>query len=391
MLGPSRAPLRRRSLSPAAGRRAAATIAALALATGGCAGGDGESDGTTAASTAGTTSGGSSGESSEVTTSSGGGTETGAGPTTAGTSSGAETSTSGETTAGTVGATTDGTAGATTDGTAGGSTDGATTGGLDVLPSPGCGLAAEGGHFAGLTTLVEGVERSYDMFVPTPYDADEPHAVIFSYHGAGGTANTDQFRLDQNSTANDGFSINVAPQGWPSQEWDTNHFVPFNLEASVQVFDQVLDELAAERCVDLNRVFVIGHSNGGQMAFHLGCLRGDRVRAIFPSGGRCFSYGPGLCDPYHGPNSQLCSGPVKVMSVMGELDVTRHADEEATLAGFRARQGCDAVSEPVEPSPCLEFQGCNPGEEVASCRIPELAHALWKPGFEPLYEVMMSL
>ena len=33
----------------------------------------------------------------------------------------------------------------------------------------------------------------------------------------------------------------------------------------------------------------------------------------------------------------------------------------------------------------------NPGEEVASCRIPELAHALWKPGFDPLYEVMMSL
>jgi poly(3-hydroxybutyrate) depolymerase len=259
------------------------------------------------------------------------------------------------------------------------------------MPSAGCGLQAEGGHFSGLTTVVDGVERSYDLFVPTPYDADAPHAVIFTYHGVGGTANTDQFRLDKNSAANDGFSINVAPQGWPSQEWDKNHFVPFNLEASVQVFDQVLDKLAEEHCVDLNRVFVIGHSNGGQMAFHLGCLRGDRVRAIFPSGGRCFSYGQGLCDPYNGPNSQQCSGSVKVMSVMGEEDVTRHADEEATVAGFQARQGCGAQTEAVEPAPCLEYQGCNPGEEVAYCRIPDLAHALWKPGFDPLYDVMMGI
>ena len=369
-----------------------ATIAALALIVGGCSGDDGSTgttgDATTAATTGDGTSSGTTATTGDATTgtTSSGGTETGA-DTTSGT-----TADSDATTAGTTGSTGTSTTGGATDGSTGDTTGEATTGGVvDVLPSAGCGLEAEGGHFSGLTTLVDGVERSYDLFVPTPYDADTPHAVIFSYHGVGGTANTDQFRLDKNSAANDGFSINVAPQGWPSQEWNENHFVPFNLEASVQVFDQVLDKLAAEHCVDLNRVYVIGHSNGGQMAFHLGCLRGDRVRAIFPSGGRCFSYGPGVCDPYNGPNSQQCSGAVKVMSVMGEEDVTRHADEEATLAGFRARQGCGAQTEPVEPSPCLEFQGCNPGEEVASCRIPDLAHALWKPGFDPLYDVMMAL
>ncbi|APR88585.1 Endo-1,4-beta-xylanase B precursor [Minicystis rosea] len=264
--------------------------------------------------------------------------------------------------------------------------------GTAVLPSAGCGLAsAPTGHLDAQTTIVDGIARSYDVFIPKPYSAAKPHAVIFSYHGVGGTANTNQFKLDTFSTAHDGFSINVAPQGWPSPEWNENHFVPFNLDASVAVFDRVLDHLAANYCVDLNRVFVIGHSNGGQMAFHLGCLRGDRIRAVFPSGGRCFSYGPGVCDPHQPPSSQQCSGAVMVMSIMGEDDVERLEDEAATVSGFRERQGCSASTELTTPSPCLRYQGCNPGEDVISCRIPGLAHAVWKDGLDDIYEVMMSL
>ncbi len=296
--------------------------------------------------------------------------------------------------------TTSGGATTTTGGTTGEGSSGSgggvgTTGGVDgefpPLPSPGCGLRGPPvGHFEGLKTTVDGVDRTYDMFVPNPYDPDRPHALIFSYHGVGGTANTNQFKLDTFSAANDGYSINVAPQGWPTAEWAENHFVPFNLDASLVVFDQVLAKLAAEYCIDLNRVYAIGHSNGGQMAFHLGCLRGDVVRAVFPSGGRCFSYGPGVCDPYNDAANQ-CVGDVMVMSVMGEDDVTRHADEEATLAGFVARQGCTMTKEPAGPSPCLQFTGCDPGAEVSTCRIPGLAHQIWKDGLSAVYGVMMSL
>lgn len=281
--------------------------------------------------------------------------------------------------------------------TTGGDTGGSSSTGADVpdvvpvLPSAGCGLGgAKTGLITGLKIPVDGVDRLYNMFVPKPYDADRPHPVIFSYHGVGGTANTNQFKLDNLSTANDGYSINVAPQGWTSPEWNEIHFVPYNLDASLVVFDQVLAKLSAEYCIDLNRIHVTGHSNGGQMAFHLGCLRADRVRAVFPSGGRCFSYGPGVCDPYNDLAHQ-CNGEVMVMSVMGELDVERHADEEATLAGFTARQGCTGVKEAVDPSPCLRFTGCDPGKEVTTCRIPGLAHQLWKDGFDDVYAVMMSL
>jgi polyhydroxybutyrate depolymerase len=238
---------------------------------------------------------------------------------------------------------------------------------------------------------VLGVDRSYDLFVPTPYKATTPHALIFSYHGVGGTANTNQFKLDTFSKAKDGFSINVAPQGWPTAAWPENHFVDYpDLSAHLEMFDQLVDSIAAKYCVDLNRVFVIGHSNGGQMAFHLGCLRGDRIRAVFPMGGRCFIVGPGVCDPYNKPSTQKCVGQVVVMSVMGQDDVERLADEEATVAGFRDRQGCTSGSMAVDPSPCVRYDGCDPGGEVTSCRIPGLAHAVWKDGLADIYGVMVS-
>lgn len=314
----------------------------------------------------------------------------GSGSTSSGSSGSGSSGQATDTTTDTTGAVTQ-TAGETGASSTGESSTGEMAGTVPVLPSAGCGLrGAPTGHLEALQTKVDGVDRSYDLFVPTPYDAERPHAVIFSYHGVGGTANTNQFKLDTFSAANDGFSINVAPQGWPSAEWSENHFVPFNLDASLVVFDQVLDLLAAQYCVDLNRVFVTGHSNGGQMAFHLGCLRADRVQAVFPSGGRCFSYGQGVCDPYHDVSMQ-CNGGVMVMSVMGEDDVTRHADEAATVAGFAGRQGCSMVSEAVEPSPCLRFTGCDAGDEVRSCRIPGLAHQLWKDGLDEVYGVMMGL
>ncbi len=370
--------------------RDAALILALGL---GACGGDGNTTGTEA--TTGVTGTSTGGATQAPTT--GGATSSSSGGTTgvAGTSSGTTTSGPGSSGPGSSGSSsevaTDTTMGLAT-GTTGAETGGSSSTGMEemvpVLPSAGCGLAgAPVGHFDDLKTNVDGVDRTYDLFVPKPYDLNKPHAVIFTYHGVGGTSNTNLLKLDTFSTAKGGFSINVAPQGWTSPEWAENHFVPFNLDPSLVVFDQVLDELAAKYCIDLNRVFVTGHSNGGQMAFHLGCLRGDRIRAVFPYGGRCFSYGPGVCDPA----PLQCKGDVMVMSVMGELDVERHADEEATLAGFVARQGCGAGTEAVVPAPCLQFTGCDAGAQVTSCRIPGLAHMIWKDGLEDIYDVMTAL
>ncbi|MCB9601924.1 MAG: hypothetical protein H6722_07525 [Sandaracinus sp.] len=270
--------------------------------------------------------------------------------------------------------------------------DGGATSELPPRPSPGCGMAgAPTGALTGQTMAIRGTDRSYDVYVPPSYRADRPTVLVFTYHGVGGTSNTNQFGFDTFSEAGGGSSIQVAPQGWATPEWDQRHFVPFNLDDSLELFDRVLEDLADTYCIDLNRVFAMGMSNGGQMAFHLGCLRGDVLRGILPSGGRCFSYGAGVCDPNHAPSAQECAGSVMVLSVMGEDDTTRHADEDATLEGFRQRQGCSSEREARDPSPCQRFVGCDEDAEVASCRIPGLGHSIWRDGRRSLYDYMLSL
>ena len=49
------------------------------------------------------------------------------------------------------------------------------------------------------------------------------------------------------------------------------------------------------------------------------------------------------------------------------------------------------MPEPISPSPCLECEGCDPGEEVALHLIPELRHAQWQPSFSLLCKVLMPL
>ncbi|MCA9645032.1 MAG: hypothetical protein KC492_30290, partial [Myxococcales bacterium] len=119
---------------------------------------------------------------------------------------------------------------------AGGSSGSAGSGGgtnLAVLPSAGCGkTGAATGKLPGQSSSVNGVPRGYDLFVPKAYDETKPIALVFTYHGAGGTANTNQFKFDDFSEAHGGTSIQVAPQGWTTPEWDSNHFVPFNLDTS---------------------------------------------------------------------------------------------------------------------------------------------------------------
>ena len=65
--------------------------------------------------------------------------------------------------------------------------------------------------------------------------------------------------------------------------------------------------------------------------------------------------------------------------------------EEATIEGFRARQGCSTTVEPRSPAPCQRFVGCEAGGEVASCRIPGLGHQIWRDGRRDLYDYLLSI
>jgi polyhydroxybutyrate depolymerase len=79
-----------------------------------------------------------------------------------------------------------------------------------------------------------------------------------------------------------------------------------------QYLINVIDQISAKYSVDPQRIYLIGHSNGGFMANAMACNHSDRIAAIVDIAGG--NYGKlSLCKP---------SQPINVLQIWGSNDVT---------------------------------------------------------------------
>jgi polyhydroxybutyrate depolymerase len=60
------------------------------------------------------------------------------------------------------------------------------------------------------------------------------------------------------------------------------HAAPADGMEDLVYTEAILDQLEAEFCIDTDRIFVTGHSWGGDMAAVVACFLGDRIRAGIP-------------------------------------------------------------------------------------------------------------
>ncbi len=243
--------------------------------------------------------------------------------------------------------------------------------------APGCRAerpAARGVTEGSLT--VDGLERSFLLSVPAAYDpAAGPLPLVFAYHGLTGTPASlrGYLRVEGESA---GAAIFVYPAGvrapsarhpQGSTRWD--------LRADgrdVALFDALLAHLAGAYCVDLDRVFVVGHSAGAVMTNALGCARGAAIRAIAPIAGMWAG--------------RRCADAPAVLVVHGRADdqvAFRHGED--TRDRWRAAAACAAEPAPREGSPCVRYPGCAGRAAVAFCTHegnhgvpPPMAHEVWR-------------
>ena len=134
---------------------------------------------------------------------------------------------------------------------------------------------------------VNGQTRDLIAAVPTPYRSDMAYSLVIAFHGRTNSSAQvrSYYRLERGGASD---TIFVYPSATRTA---SGHFSwwqqgdPPEALRDFEFFDRILDTFAEQYCLDLDRIFVVGHSLGATFANSVACARGDRVRAAATLGG----------------------------------------------------------------------------------------------------------
>lgn len=271
-----------------------------------------------------------------------------------------------------------------------------------LRPSPGCDSASSSftaGKRELLSLTVGGVGRTGLIYSPSiarhspSSNSSAAMALILNFHGDPSDAETqaDYTEMDVLAEA-EGFYV-VYPQGIG------DHFNAGDCCTGASADDlgfsrQIVDFVGDEACIDLDRVFATGYSNGGYMAYYLACRASDYFKAIASVGGLI------AVDPY-GKNCQPENPPpVLAFHDTGDPEVdyyyNRRHDEymgtEDLVAVFAQKQGCGSevdVTYSKGEVVCRSHRNCPEGKNATLCTITHGTHA-WPNGEADCFEYQGS-
>ena len=128
----------------------------------------------------------------------------------------------------------------------------------------------------------QGTNRTY--YVAYPSGTSEPSGLIINMHGFGGSAAGQMSGTQMDNYAHPQNIAVVYPQGINSDigytSWNVGTYWDFNNQDDVGFISAMIDEIASNFEIDLNRVYACGFSNGGYMAYELACELSDKVTAF---------------------------------------------------------------------------------------------------------------
>ncbi|KAL1739577.1 hypothetical protein HDZ31DRAFT_49150, partial [Schizophyllum fasciatum] len=126
-------------------------------------------------------------------------------------------------------------------------------------------------------TTIGGEERTYLVHIPENYDNSQAHPLVLSFHGAAADMHDQekgsQLSLNRQRLNNMGL-IAVYPQGMKGADGFTAwRGAPYSSQDAndIDFTGAILNDVAANLCVDQLRVYATGKSNGGGFTNRLAC------------------------------------------------------------------------------------------------------------------------
>ena len=214
--------------------------------------------------------------------------------------------------------------------------------------------------------VIDGMTRTYTIAVPETYDGTTALPLVLDFHGWGssGAQHEADTSLAERGVEREFVVVTPDATGSPA-EWNM-----FDDPARTPDYDHVgvlVDTLLEEWCIDPDRVFAVGHSNGAAFTGFLGCREPYRFAAVAMVAATI----PSTCPDGTTPSVLVISGdadpqvPYEGGSVGG--GPTQIPGAVQTMAGYRERYGCateGSVSEPVPGVRSERSSDCTSGAVI---------------------------
>lgn len=227
------------------------------------------------------------------------------------------------------------------------------------------------------TIDVDGSERSYVVHVPPGYDGREALPVVYLFHGLGGTAAEVVTYSGFSNAADDRGFVLVAPQAQGDRkEWDVMATAE-QPRSDAAFWLELTQRLGDEWCIDGDRQYAAGMSNGSAVVFAMAC-RGvypikayGAVAATFYDRAACGDSPPASIVYFHGTADQVVpfdGGPTPIFPVRGV---------RAVMADWAAHDGCASRPRTTDVAADVQLErwtGCDDGARLESYVIDGGGH-----------------
>lgn len=189
--------------------------------------------------------------------------------------------------------------------------------------------------------LVIGGERPVEVGVPAHFDEARSYPLILVLHGYGANGFVQRAYFGAGKIQDRGDAFVLAPDGNVDssgrQFWNADDFCcdfDGRNPDDVGYLGGIVDEALASWPIDPSRVYAIGHSNGGFMAYRMACERADLFAAILSLAGNSVNV---PCEP---------AQPLSVLHVHGDGDdVVPYAGAQPSVDAWKAHNGCTGALE----------------------------------------------
>lgn len=228
--------------------------------------------------------------------------------------------------------------------------------------------------------MVGATQRFALVHVPPGLPTGRRLALVLALHGAGGSG-PQMERYSGFSRVADGGGFVVVYPSSEGSSWNSTGAA--NLPDDVRFLGTLITDLEQSMCIDPERVFATGVSNGGGMVAIAGCELSEQIDAIAPVAGGY--QGQPACRPSH---------PLSVLEIHGTADPVvpyfgRHGRRTSDrlppyVNGWVRRDGCSstaAVSRLAPRTTWYRWGGCASRVRVQHIKIQGGRHQ-W-PGATP--------